>query len=309
MATIIGVPQCSTKWGNTGQPACDIKIDHLKHLLIHFDGFEVPDAEIDSWNATLEALQEATLNPLATRLFPVKNVYGVEDATEAPAKMTSGYGKTAQVIEKPHQLNIELENIGIEFFKRLRKFNNNKKLRVFWVDSTFIGGQKTSTGWTGFQCDWHLNQVKPGNVADYTKYVLQLEISDPKSLTDNLAAVVFPEGFDLDVELSGITDVTLSATAGTGTIAVSGITSIAKEDFISMYATELAASSSNCFLLNGVPTTPANVTNGVANFSGVDPGATIVKLTTPALLAAKGVGSSTAGGFESNEVTVTVGGA
>ena len=306
MSTIIGVPQCSTKWGNTGQPACDIKIDHLQHLAIHFDGFEVSDSDLDDWNNVLAALQQGTMNPIATRLFPVKNIYATEDATEAPAKMTSGYGRTAAIMEKPHHFDIELENVGVEFFKRLRKFNGNKKLRVFWVDKTFIGGKKTSTGWTGMECDWHLNQVKPGNIADYTKYILQLELTDPKALTDNLAPIVFPDGFDFDVEVAGITDVTLSGTIAVKTATINAFTSIARTNFFKDYASQLAAGA---FLVNGVAPSTEYVgvdANGVVTFTFLTAGVKQIELNTPEELAEfLMIGSYTSGGFESNVLTLT----
>jgi len=310
MAAIDSVPSCAQSWGNTGQPSCDYKIEKLNHLLVSFDGFKVPAESRADWATFLAYMQAATLNNISTRLFPIKKVMAVENATEAPAKMTSGYGYTTKVTERPHQFNIELENLGIGFFKRLRRFNGNKKLRVFWVDDTFIGGKVNSDDeFMGMECSWHLNQVLPGNKEDYTKYILQLELTDPGALTDNLVPIGFPDGFDFEVEFSGITDVTLTATGGSTSLTVTGVTSIAKEDFISLYETELKAASSNCFLINGVPTTPATIANGVASFTGLVPGANSVQLNTPSALAAKGVGSDTAGGYESNIETVTVGGA
>lgn len=308
MATILGVPSCSQSWGNTGQPSCDFKIEKLNHLMVSFDTFAVPAASTTTWATFLAYLQAGTLAAIDDRLFPIKKVMANENATEAPAKMTSGYGITTKVTEKPHQFNIELENLGIEFFKRLRKFNKSKKLRVFWVDDTFIGGKTNTAGdFLGMECSWHLNQVMPGNVADYTKYILQLELTDPGALTDNLIPVGFPEGFDFEVEFGGITDVTLTGTGGSGSATVTAATSIAKEDFITLYATELL--ETGMWLINGVPATlpPGGIVNGVATFVIVGARTYTIALNTPALLAVEGIGSSTAGGFESNTVSVVVG--
>ena len=74
----------------------------------------------------------------------------------------SGYGFNIKQDEKSHEFTIEFENKGIKFHKNLRKFRERKDMRVFWIDTQFIGGLRTSTGLRGFECTFMANQVKVG---------------------------------------------------------------------------------------------------------------------------------------------------
>lgn len=303
--TIINVPiGCTTGPGNTAIPSCGVSIDHLKGLFLCFDGFEIPNASLTSFATALTYLQTKTLaaNPLE-RLYPLSIIEGLTNNTAAPEKKNSGYGNTQYTAEQPHQFELELENVGIEFFKRLRKWNGRKDLKVYWIDTEFIGGRQTSTGFAPIEASIFVKQAMPGNIADYTKYMADLELKNPKSLTDLLDTIAIPDGTDLESEVNGITDVTLAGTGGVLSATVTGLMSISKENFITKFRSGLAGLS---FLVDGVAKAPTSISaQGVALLT-LTAGVHTVSLVAPSALAALTVGSATAGGYESNEITVTV---
>lgn len=303
--TIINAPiGCVTGAGNTAIPSCGATIDHLKGLFLCFDGFEIPNASLTDFPTALAYLQTATLaaNPLE-RLYPLSIIEGCTNNTAAPEKKNSGYGNMQYTAEQPHQFELELENVGIEYFKRLRRWNGRKDLRVFWIDTEFIGGHQTSTGFAPIEASLFVKQVMPGNIADYTKYMADLELKNPKSLTDLLDTIAIPDGADLESEVNGITDVTLAGTGGVLSATVTGLMSISKENFITKFSSGLAGLS---FLVDGVAKAPTSISvQGVALLT-LTAGVHKVSLVAPSALAALTVGSATAGGYESNEISVTV---
>ena len=305
--TIINAPiGCTTGPGNTAIPSCGATIDHLKGLFLCFDGFEIPNASLTSFATVLTYLQTKTLaaNPLE-RLYPLSIIEGLTNNTAAPEKKNSGYGNTQYVAEQPHQFELELENVGIEFFKRLRKWNGRKDLKVYWIDTEFIGGHQTSTGFAPIEASLFVKQAMPGNIADYTKYMADLELKNPKSLTDLLDTIAIPDGTDLESEVNGITDVTLAGTGGVRSATVTAVMSISKEDFVTKFSTEIMGSGGG-FLVDGKSATVASIANGIAVFTGLTAGTHTISLESPSTNVANVIGSATAGGYESNEITVTV---
>lgn len=303
---IINVPiGCVTGAGNTAIPSCGVSIDHLKGLFLCFDGFEIPNASLTDFATALAYLQTKTLaaNPLE-RLYPLSIIEGCTNNTAAPEKKNSGYGNTQYTAEQPHQFELELENVGIEYFKRLRRWNGRKDLRVYWIDTEFIGGHQTSTGFAPIEASLFVKQVMPGNIADYTKYMADLELKNPKSLTDLLDTIAIPDGYDLESEVNGITDVTLAGTGGVLSATVTAVMSISKEDFLAKFGSPMMTDDGG-WLVDNAYTNPISTTNGVALFE-LAAGKHTIKFAAPSVLALLGVGSSTAGGYESNEITVTV---
>ena len=145
------------------------------------------------------------------RIYPLNIIEGLTDNTAAPEKKMSGYGNTKGIIEQTHQFEVELESHGIHFYKNLRKWNGRKNVRAYWVDKGFIGGYKDSNGdLQPMELDIFFKQVKPGNVADITKYMCEVELKDEKALTDNLDGMAIPNGFKVKNEIFGLTDVELS---------------------------------------------------------------------------------------------------
>lgn len=304
MSAINYPKSCVTNYANTGLPSCFVSIDHLKGLVICYDGFKIPAANLTSFATTLAYLQTATLaaNPLE-RAYPLHIIEGLTDNTAAPEKKNSGYGNTQYTSEQPHQFEIELENVGIEFYKKLRTFNGKKNVRVYWLDEQFIGGYEDSNGdLLPMEASLFFKQVKPGNIADYTKYMLDLELKNSKSLTDDLDVVAITDGTDLKNELNGIIDITLAGTGGILSANVTAVMAISKEDFITKHLADIQDVG---FLVDGTATEPTTIANGIALFT-LTAGSHKIKMNTPSALAEGGMGSPTAGGYESNEITVIV---
>ena len=296
---------CSTGVGNTGLPSCTINLEQLTGLLLTFDGFKIPAAMLTDFYTMFDYLQEATLNanPLM-RIYPLNIIEGLTDNTAAPEKKMSGYGNTKGIIEQTHQFEVELESHGIHFYKNLRKWNGKKNVRAYWVDKGFIGGYKNSNGdLLPMELDIFFKQVKPGNVADITKYMCEVELKDEKALTDNLDGMAIPDGFKVKNEIFGLTDVILSGRGGSGELYVSIVTSISKEDFVSRFDSELLQLGLS---INGQVQAPAAIANGELVYAGLSTGSYEVKLPSPTALVAAGICSFTSGSYEGNTITVTV---
>ena len=295
----------STGVGNTGLPSCTINLEQLTGLLLTFDGFKIPAANLTDFDTMFAYLQTATLNadPLM-RIYPLNIIEGLTDNTAAPEKKMSGYGNTKGVTEQTHQFEVELESHGIHFYKNLRKWNGRKNVRAYWVDKGFIGGYKDSNGYLQpMELDIFFKQVKPGNGADITKYMCEVELKDEKALTDNLDGMAIPEGFKVKNEIFGLTDVKLSGTGGVLSATVTGVMAISKEDFVSKFSGDLLANGP--WLVDGASKDPDSIINGNVLFT-LTAGTHKIKLASPSALKLFSIGSLTSGGYESNEITVTV---
>lgn len=304
--SIVNYPlSCARGLGNTGQPSCAISIEKLEGLLMTTDGFKIPAASLTSFDTAFAYLQTATLaaDPLQ-RIYPLHTIEGLTNNTAAPEKKLSGYGNTQSVTEQPQQFELEIENNGIEYYKKLRTWNGRKDVRVYWIDKTFIGGYLDSNGdLLPMEASVFFKQVMPGNVSDITKYMCELELKSPTALTDDLSAIAIPESFKVKNEIHGLRDVTLAGTGGVLSATVTGLLSISKEDFISKFATLLL--DDNTINVDGLNVQPTSITNGVALIT-LTAGTHTISLADPNALMGAMIGSLTSGGYESNEVTVTV---
>lgn len=311
MNLIIGNVNCSKKFGNVGQPACAVKLDHLVGFILTFDGFEIPNAKLGTFDDAIDYLQKASVASGRDRIFYIPKVFGNEDNTPEPDVKKSGYGFLVKTDEMPHEFTIEHEDLGIEFHKRLRRFRNRKDLRVYWIDTTFIGGQQTTTGLKGFECSFMAKQVKVGiKGGDYTLYKSTLQIQDPTALTDKLSTILLPEDFDLSVELGAILDVDVTATGGVLSATTQAKTSISKTDLYALYSTELANPLAwVCTNSSGV-IVPASAVVKDDSAKGwvltLPAGVYTISLANPTVLVGLGVGSFKSGGYESNVANATV---
>lgn len=305
--SIVNYPlSCARGLGNTGQPSCAISIEKLEGLLMTTDGFKIPAASLTSFDTAFAYLQTATLaaDPLQ-RIYPLHTIEGLTNNTAAPEKKLSIYGNTQSLIEQPHQFEIEIENNGIEYYKKLRTWNGRKDVRVFWIDKTFIGGYLDSNGdLLPMEASVFFKQVMPGNVADITKYMCELELKSPTALTDDLDGIAIPEGFKVKNEIHGLRDVTLAGTGGVLSATVTAVMSISKEDWVSKFSDNIG---SRTVMINNDAVEPNSIMNGTLLFTGLTAGVKTIKLNTPSELESQeGIGSLTSGGYESNEITVTV---
>lgn len=307
MANILGKPiACTTKTPNVGQPnGCVNKLGFVNGLILTFDGFEVPLAKLASFAETMTYFQEQSLaeNPI-DRCYFIPFLEGWTDNTPAPEEKKTPFGNLQAVTEQPIVVDVEFEDLGIEFYKNLRGFNDRKDVRIFTISTTVIGGEKTDTGWRGFEGEMFSLQVKTGTVTgDYNKYTGKVTLKDAGALTDNIVPVAIPKGYVIKNNLGGIRDVVLSATATSGHVLVSAVIAGTYEDFNTKYAAEISAAA--VYSVNGTPVTPTSVVDGIATLTATS-GEVKVKLVSPDDLVVAGIGSKIKGGFESNEITVTV---
>lgn len=305
MSTILSVPRaCNTKAGNTGQPSCDTKIQKLTMLILAYDGFKIPASELTSFEDALAYLQSATIAALPkNRIYPIKTVEGLTDNTEAAEVIKSGYGNPQYSNEKPHSFEIDTENLGIGYYKNLRKFKGQKNLRAFWVDTTFIGGQKNAAGdLVPFECTFDAKQTKVGDGGGaITKNMVDFSLKRSTALSDDIETIVFDEDYDLANDLFGILDVELSSPAAGVVVAK---TMISKENLYDSYADALAVVGAWKAIdaISGAALTVSAVTKNTTykGWNITFTGGTVadIALANPAALAALNVGSSTAGGYE-----------
>jgi len=308
--TILDKVSYSSKYGNTGQPTGGFPIlDHFTGLLLHFDGFEVSDANLASYSAFQTALQNATLAAVDSRLFPVMQLQGMTDNTPAVETKTAPYGNKVSQVEKPHSFTFELENWGIGWFSEARKFNGRLDMRAYFVTPKLVLGEKTATGFQGFEVSVNFEQVKPGNVADYTKYMVNVEITDPMSLSENTHAVEIPEGTILRNKLKGITSVTLEALNDLGEI--KAYKTINGQNMYDLYSAALAKPTAwvvtdvvgNVVALSSVTAVPATK-SWLLTPTDMPPDTCIFSLASPSELSVllPAVGTAATGGFESNSI-------
>lgn len=305
MGTILGVPKaCNTKVAHTGQASCDFKIQKLVMLVLAYDGFKVPASELTTFADTLAYLQDATIAALPkNRVYPIKVIEGYTDNTEAAEIIKSPYGNPQYSNEKPHTAEIDTENLGIGYWKNLRKFKGQKNLRAFWVDTTFIGGQKNADGdLVPFECTFDAKQVKVGDGGGtITKNMVDFSLKRSTALSDDLEAVAFDENYDLGNDIYGVLGVELTSPAAW---VVKAKTMVGKEDLYDSYADALkvtgAWKATNA--TTGAAIAVSAVEKSVANKGWTITLATVtaadITLADPAALAALNVGSSTAGGYE-----------
>lgn len=313
--SILNNPNCTEQKGNVGIPSCAIGITYPIGFIITEDSFKLTVANMADWATTLGALSDACLAPVGNRIYPIFNIIGLTDNTPAPEAKTSGYGVITKHVEKPHSFELDTRDLGGKYFAELRKFKNRKDLRVYWIDASgFIGGEENSDGeLLGFKCTFQPKQIKVGNVADITKYMVQLDITDPTALTDKLSAIQYEDTVNLENELNGILNVNISdVAAGTLTLRVSLITEISKTNLYDEYSSIIVANPA-AFIATKADGT-ANVITGITanpltksfTIALTAAGLTTLKLEPAAALATLGIGGNGTSGFESDEVTRTV---
>lgn len=311
MADILNVPRaCNTRRLNTGaSKGCVVTFNEMIGVILCFDGFKIPSASRTDWATTLAYLQEAAMNP-----DPKKRIYPIlkaefTDNTEAADVKKDGVGFINAVFEKPFTAEVIPENLGVEFFKNLRGFTHpsvNKNVRAYIVTDEFIGGHADSAGdFLPYEAAFMSKGMKGGKrTGDQTKYMFDLSLKNPKALTDLLNTISYPEDVVMEDELSGLIDVVLTATGGSGTITLKAVEVASKESFVSKYAAELELGH---IYIDGVANTDAiSISGDTITISSVTAGTYKVKLAPASVLVADGIGSKSMGGYESDEVTVTV---
>lgn len=306
MATLLGVPRaCGSKSRNTGQAQCDVKLQKMTMLLLCKDGFKIPASELTSDADVLAYLQDATIAPLVkNRVFPIKTIKGYTENTEQAEIIKYGFGDFAGRNEKAVSFEIDSEYLGIGHYKRLRAWLDDKSTRAFIVDTTFIGGETNADGdLVPFEASFNPRQVTIGNGADaVTKTMIDFALRNPKALTDDLMPYQFEDGTStLFNDLFGCLDVRLTSPSA---YVVKANVAIDNSDLYDSYADALAVVGA-WKGVNAINGAAVAITAVVKNPTYKGWTLTItgnpvcdVTLADPAALAAINVGSSTAGGYE-----------
>ena len=58
--TIVGDVNCTSKFGNVGEPSCGVKIDHLVGFILTYGNFEIPNASLTDFDTTYILLLRST---------------------------------------------------------------------------------------------------------------------------------------------------------------------------------------------------------------------------------------------------------
>ena len=315
MGSILDKFSSTNNLGNTAAPSGPVaKLKHITGMVIHPDGVVIPKTALATFAQTLAALQAGTLAAPAERMFPILTIQGTTNDTTAPEAKKAPYGSTVDYVENNHVFGYELEDLGIQWWANVRKFNSRTDLRVILFDPKAIHGCLDAEGnLQGFEADLNFLQIVPSTKTDYTKHNVKVELKDPEAF-DSCHSIEIPAGTVMKTKLNGVTDVELSAAAASGgVLTVTAVKKLTRQDMYETYADELAkvAAWSVINAATGDVITPTGVTKNVAakgwDIAYSQDGITaLVSLVAPAALAAltPAVGTASAGGFESDTLPV-----
>ena len=314
MASIVNKPtSCTTRSRNLGVPkGCPIKLENITGFFVCQEGFAIPAASQDSFDEVLTYLQTASLDADPNkRLYYVSEFNSFKDSTPASETVQGGMGKPIGRKKNNPLFDIEIPNHGIEYFKNMYGFNDLKEAAFYFVTDEFIAGHYAENGdFVPFGGTMYLdNPVIGSPTGDMTKYPLQIWLDDKDAFSKHIDAIAIPDNIELPDEIGGVTDVTITATGGARTISITAVESISNVDWATKYATEILTHPDMIFILDGVGSEDVkSISNGVILYGDRLPAGThTVKLVHPIKLIENGlIGSYSKGGYESNEVTVTV---
>ena len=294
-------------YGNTGQPkGKQFTLKPFKGGLIHPDGFTIPNAKlVGTYEELVAYLQAAQLNAPETRVWCFPAFFGVTDTSEAADIQKAPYGNNVVRNEKPQTMDIELENLGTEFYKGIRNFTDRTDLRaIFFQEDGLLLEDAENGEAQGCEISLIANQTTIPTIDAYQKQILAVQIKDSGFLSDRVNFVQTKAGKEFISYFKGILNVEHSEPA---TNVVKAVEAISKIDLYDVYDDELAVVGAWWIknLLTGELTRPSvggvvksPTYKGWAITTAVSAPREIF-LDTPAALAALGVGSATSGGFES----------
>ena len=311
---VINKAKCAVQSLNVGLNfGCDVKRDRVMGVILAPRGFEVPLANANTYEDVLEYLQNAALST-TNRVLPLtRPLFGATDNTADPTAITSGYGNIYGYTDDPKSFQLEIDNYGYTWWKRLSAANMGN-WSVYVIDKTFIEGQLTSTGFAGFDANIFVQKPQYDGTNGVRHY-MNVTLNNPLAMGAVGDILQFPyDGYDISKELNGLTDLHLTATPGAGSVSVVVETLAGRTNVYDQYKSELSDPDAwkvyNVATGAVVPVTAVAANDATKSFSlSVTAGQRSVSLASPAELVALGVGSQTMGGYESNVVQVTVTGA
>lgn len=311
MGTIIGVPLSAVKTtGNTGIAKRDIKLHKMVGIFLAQKGFKIPAAECTNFNDVVAYLQEKTIaaNP-NERLYPINEILGYTETTEAPTVVKSALGMQKGYNENPQTFDLDIRYNGIGHYKSIRQWLFANDAVAYILDSNAILGKfdKKTGDFLPYDVAFTPKQVKYGNGKDTaTETMVELQIKDATALSDKAEGITFEaDEFTAANELFGCLDLAVEKVNST---TVKVFQKVSRTDMYDQYSTALAVigawkitdAVTGNEVTSGVTVATAPASKGWA-FTGLT-GVVDISLVDPTALAALNIGSSTAGGFECEEV-------
>lgn len=244
--------ECLENVENTGVDACTFDPKMIVGVIMTPKRFQISLTAMTGGDAAvLTFIQDAILNDnKALRLFPINNLEGIADSSEALVVQTMPYGGKHVAREGMLDWTLQYVSGGLSLHKKLRSFNGNA-YDFFLVDSSnqIIGTQGVDAdGNTVLQAiptDGGFFWAAPWKAADGSKvtdYGIRLVFA-PKYVNDFVEFYAFGSGYDLPSLLLGIETVHLSspsANATSGSYNVVGLTEDSKTNVVTLYPTQLA---------------------------------------------------------------------
>ena len=309
----------ANKLSNTGLSTCGQTLSQLRGMI-----YVPADYSFAPTGATIEAQKAAFLadlktkvlvSPIGARALPLFAFAELSEVkTEAKAVTKKGAQTIVSGKESADHFVYELEDVGHRVWKKLRSMGSDRPgIRCFPVDiNGYLVHDLNAAGDIipfELQYSW-FQKIEPMTGTDTsTAYKYEFMISKIGALNDDINIVDFGAGF-LEDEISGLYDVDLAATGGTGAITASGSVFQSGENLYDKFADALAKPTA--WVLVNESTNAVVAASAVAKVVGSKSwsitavaGTYTLTLAAPAALAAlsPAVGSASTGGYESNAVT------
>lgn len=297
--------------GNTGVPKCGKKIGKFSGLIVTDASKTYDKTALATFIANLQADVLVTGN---NRIFPLLNIIDLPtNNTAETAYNTTGYGFIDKGKEGIPDFSFKYQDFGVSYYKKLRKLNGTgKRAFVDDKDNKILWGKKNSAGdFVGFKLSLlDFQPVKIGTGSDSNEYMVRTVFGSASDLTDDITYFDYGSlGIDsLGDEISGLYDVLLDEnTPSSGQVDMLPIVELTGDYLAETFGTELLEVGAwSCINALGVSIAPtaASITNGISLTLAA--GTYTISLVNPTALEVLGIGSSAAGGFESNSVTVVI---
>lgn len=313
--SILNDPGCSLTYVNTGLPSCDFDPGNINWACLVPKAHEFTEANLASSATFIAAFQALTLNPPATRAYPIGQLDDPEDKSEETVFETTKYGSKIFVRDGRYVWQFRIMNCGVKLLGKLMNFNQTKNYKIIFGNSKnwIIGTQSTgvSGGLKGLGIDnIQFNKWKLADGSKGTLYTFEVTLSEPSELNENIAFCHLDSSPNENVK--GILDVTLTQNAlvSSASIDIELTTDIGSVNLFDDYAADLDAAGAWLVTKAGVEVTPASVAQVAATKSiritlTAPAGDHVFSLVTPAALAVLGIGGGSDNGYESNTITAT----
>lgn len=210
---MLNVKNCDSSVGNTGYGDCPVDLKNITGFILTPKGFTLTAAQLLTKEATLAALQDATLAVAKNRIFPVNNIAALDGNIEDPVTETLGYGDIITLRDGNYNLNFRFVQGGLCLSNALRRFNS-KTVELLLIDAngmlfgTKVGNELKSVPLVNFYQKAFSFNDGSGAVAGYMTNV----VFKPAFINENIG-FVDGENSTFWSSLVGLQDVILSETS------------------------------------------------------------------------------------------------